>query len=83
MSADFLDLVRGVAETTGRNVPFKDLFWTLRSMLLPALELLRCPVPEADVYHTVATGYAGLLGAKFSYFTRKPFLVTEHGIYTR
>lgn len=83
MSADFLDLVQGLAETTGRNVPFKDLFWTLRSMLLPALELLRCPVPEADVYHTVATGYAGLLGAKFSYFTRKPFLVTEHGIYTR
>lgn len=83
MSADFLALVRSLAETTGRNVPFKDLFWTLRSMLLPALELLRCPVPEADLYHTVATGYAGLLGAKFSYFTRKPFLVTEHGIYTR
>ena len=83
MSADFLFLVQSLAETTGRNVPFKDLFWTLRSMLLPALELLRCPVPEADVYHTVATGYAGLLGAKFSYFARKPLLVTEHGIYTR
>ncbi len=83
MSADFLALVQSLAESSGRNVPFKDLFWTLRSMLLPALELLRCPVPEADVYHTVATGYAGLLGAKFSYFARKPFLVTEHGIYTR
>ena len=83
MSADFLSLVQGLAESTGRNTPFKDLFWTLRSMLLPALELLRCPVPEADVYHTVATGYAGLLGAKFSYFAQKPYLVTEHGIYTR
>lgn len=83
MSSDFLTLVQDLAGRTGRNVPFKDLFWTLRSMLLPALELLRCPVPEADIYHTVATGYAGLLGAKFSYFTRKPFLVTEHGIYTR
>lgn len=83
MSADFLSVVRDLAEGDGRNTPFKDLFWTMRSMLLPALELLRCPVPEADVYHTVATGYAGLLGAKFSYFSRKPLLVTEHGIYTR
>jgi len=31
----------------------------------------------------VATGYAGLLGAKFKYETGKPFIVTEHGIYTR
>lgn len=83
MSEDFLALARGLAETTGCNTPFKDLFWTLRSMLLPALELLRCPVPEADVYHAVATGYAGLLGAKFSYFAHKPLLLTEHGIYTR
>lgn len=82
-SADFLSLVQRLAEGAGRNTPFKDLFWTLRSMLLPALELLRCPVPEADVYHAVATGYAGLLGAKFSYFTQKPYLLTEHGIYTR
>ena len=83
MSEEFLSLVQGLAEGPGRNTPFKDLFWALRSMLLPALELLRCPVPEADLYHTVATGYAGLLGAKFSYFAQKPYLVTEHGIYTR
>ena len=83
MSEEFLAIVQRLAEDTGRNTPFKDLFWTLRSMLLPVLELLRCPVPEADVYHTVATGYAGLLGAKFSYFAQKPYLVTEHGIYTR
>lgn len=83
MSEDFLALAETLARDTARNTPFKDLFWTLRSMLLPALELLRCPVPEADVYHTVATGYAGLLGAKFSYFAQKPYIVTEHGIYTR
>ena len=83
MSADFLALAAALAEGPARGAPFKDLFWTLRSMLLPALELLRCPVPAADVYHTVATGYAGLLAAKFSYFSKKPCLVTEHGIYTR
>ena len=83
MSADFLALVQNLAEGSRRDTPFKDLFWTLRSMLLPALELLRCPVPQADLYHAVSTGYAGLLGAKFSYFSQKPFVVTEHGIYTR
>lgn len=83
MSAEFLALVQSLAEGSRRNTPFKDLFWTLRSMLLPALELLHCPVPQADLYHAVSTGYAGLLGAKFSYFSQKPFVVTEHGIYTR
>ena len=83
MSGAFLEIVQRLAEQQGRNIPFKDLFWTLRSMLLPALELLRCPAPRADVYHTVATGYAGLLGAKFSRETGRPLLVTEHGIYTR
>lgn len=45
MSEEFLAIVQRLAEDTGRNTPFKDLFWTLRSMLLPALELLHCPVP--------------------------------------
>lgn len=83
MSEAFLSIVEELAQGPARNTPFKDLFWTLRSMLLPTLELLRCPVPQADLYHTVATGYAGLLGAKFSYFAHKPLIVTEHGIYTR
>lgn len=82
-SPSFLQIVQRLAEAEGRNTPFKDLFWTLRSMLIPALNLLRCPVPEADVYHAVATGYAGLLGARFRWVTGKPFFVTEHGIYTR
>ncbi len=82
-SPAFLHIVQRLAEGEARHMPFKDLFWTLRSMLIPALNLLRCPVPEADLYHAVATGYAGLLGARFRWATGKPFFVTEHGIYTR
>ncbi len=82
-SPAFLHIVQRLAEGESRNAPFKDLFWTLRSMLIPALNLLHCPVPEADLYHAVATGYAGLLGARFHWATGKPFFVTEHGIYTR
>ena len=83
MSDDFLDIIMELARDEYRNTPFKDTFWTIRSMLIPLLNLLKCPIPEADIYHTVATGYAGILGAKFKYFTKKPFIVTEHGIYTR
>ncbi len=83
MSMDFLDIITELCENEYKNTPFRDTFWTVRSILLPVLNLLKCPVPEADIYHTVATGYAGLLGAKFKAATGKPFLVTEHGIYTR
>ncbi|MDY6046605.1 MAG: GT4 family glycosyltransferase PelF [Anaerobutyricum sp.] len=83
MSDDFLDIIIELAENEYKNVPFKDTFWTIRSMLIPVLNLLKCEIPKADIYHSVATGYAGLLGAKFHYFTGKPYIVTEHGIYTR
>lgn len=83
MSAEFMKIVQQLAQDEYRNTPFKDLFWTLRSMLIPVLNLLKCPIPQADIYHTVATGYAGMLGAKFSFFTGKPLIISEHGIYTR
>ena len=79
----FLDLVMESCRDTYRQVPFNGVFWTIRSMLLPVLNLLQCHLPEADVYHAVSTGYAGLLGALFHHKTGKPFLITEHGIYSR
>lgn len=83
VSNEFLDIIMELADAEYKNTPFKDTFWTIRSMLIPMLNLLKCHIPEADIYHAVSTGYAGLLGAKFKYFTKKPYIVTEHGIYTR
>ena len=82
-SEAFLDIVMEAAEGYYLNTPFTDTFWTLRSMLLPVLNLLKCPAPRADIYHSVATGYAGVLAAKFRYRAGSPFILTEHGIYTR
>ncbi|MHC4884506.1 MAG: GT4 family glycosyltransferase PelF, partial [Planctomycetota bacterium] len=39
--------------------------------------------PRARIYHAACTGYAGFLGAKASLVAGSPFLLTEHGIYTR
>jgi glycosyltransferase involved in cell wall biosynthesis len=40
-------------------------------------------MPEADLYHSPSTGYAGVLAALASIKYNKPFVLTEHGIYTR
>lgn len=40
-------------------------------------------MPQADVYHSIATGYGGVLARLGSYKYHVPYLITEHGIYTR
>lgn len=70
-------------ETHYSREEFNPFFWTLRSMYMPLVHLMQHPSLEADVYHAVSTGYAGLLAmvGKFTY--RKPMVLTEHGIYAR
>ncbi|WP_281888886.1 GT4 family glycosyltransferase PelF [Paenibacillus sp. YYML68] len=62
---------------------FNAYFWTWRSMYLPAIYLLQQPYPEADIYHAVSTGYAGLIATYLRLQRRKPFVLTEHGVYAR
>lgn len=40
-------------------------------------------LPEADIYHSVATGYCGIIGSMAAEVYHKPFILTEHGIYCR
>lgn len=82
-SEAFLNIVMDACRDKYRLTPFNQVFWTIRSMLLPIFNILLCEIPEADIYHSVSTGYAGILGACFQYRTKKPYIVTEHGIYTR
>lgn len=79
----FVDLLAEICREKYPYTAFSDLFHTVRSMLLPLLCVMCCDVPEADVYHTIATGYAGVLARLGSYKYKVPFLLTEHGIYTR
>jgi len=62
---------------------FIDYFWTWRFVHLPVFQMLNAELPPAKIYHTVSTGYAGLVGvlAKFKY--QAPLLLTEHGIYAK
>ncbi|VVG72976.1 glycosyl transferase family 1 [Pandoraea apista] len=64
---------------------FTDYFWTIRAMHKPIWQLasIASALPPARMYHTVSTGYAGLLGAMLRMSTGRPLLVTEHGSYTK
>ena len=61
---------------------FLHYFWAWRALLGGLLSVLEFPLPKAGVYHTISTGYAGLLAARASIETGRPALLTEHGIYT-
>lgn len=82
-SKDLFDIIQELGKEQYPEIPFTKLYWSVRSMLLPLFWILKHPLPEADFYHSVSTGYAGVIGAYGKYLYNRPFVVTEHGIYTR
>lgn len=64
------------------NASFLDYFWAWRALLSGLLAVLETPLPQANVYHTISTGYAGMLAARATLETGRPSALTEHGIYT-
>ena len=62
--------------------PLLDFFWSWRFLARSLLAVVNTPLPNPRVFHAVSTGYAGLVGAYAKYVTKRPYIVTEHGIYT-
>lgn len=83
MGEDFFLAVRDCYKLQYPQIVFSDFLWTMRSIYLPFFLALRMEVPEADLYHCVATGYAGVLGSMARHFFGNRLLISEHGIYTR
>ncbi|MED1568638.1 GT4 family glycosyltransferase PelF [Bacillus paramycoides] len=83
MSRDLYDIIQELCIERYPQIPFTELFWSVRAMLLPLFWLLKNPVPEADIYHSASTGYAGVVAGLGKYMHDKPYVLTEHGIYTR
>lgn len=83
MSAECLDMLIQICKEDYPYISFTDYFYTVRSMMLPEFYLLTKEVPKADIYHATATGYSGLLGSLAKWKYNRPFILTEHGIYTR
>lgn len=83
LSIDFYQIVSDVYKTYYEFTPFTEYLWAIRSMYLILFYLLSSKIPEADIYHSVCTGYAGVIGAYGKFLYDKPFILSEHGIYTR
>ncbi|MDQ8736273.1 GT4 family glycosyltransferase PelF [Paenibacillus sp. LHD-38] len=83
MSKDFFDILVELCQDKYAQVPFTEMFWTVRSMVLPLFQTIRSDIPKADLYHSVSTGYAGVVGALAKHLYGSPFVLTEHGIYSR
>ncbi|HHH51070.1 MAG TPA: DUF3492 domain-containing protein [Campylobacterales bacterium] len=68
------------------DIPFLDYFWSIRSILIPVWKMAKMAKfikHRGKIIHSPSTGYSGFLSALISYDTGKPFILTEHGIYTK
>jgi len=79
------DFINELYEKNAPDIPFIDYFWTVRNIHKPIWVLAEIVknLPQTKIYHSPSTGYAGFLGSLASYTTKRPFVLTEHGIYTR
>lgn len=82
-SEAFLEILTEICKRDFPYIAFSDAFHSVRSRLLPVLYLMGTKIPEAELYHSICTGYGGLLASMGAYIKKKPLLLTEHGIYTR
>ena len=61
--------------------PFTDYFWAWKSAHDMLFTTIGGEPPEADIYHAVSTGFAGMAALAAKIRRGKPFLLTEHGLY--
>ncbi|RWZ60550.1 DUF3492 domain-containing protein [Halobacillus fulvus] len=62
---------------------FIEYFYMWRGMFTPVIELMQYDFPQVDLVHAVSTGYAGLVASAMKKEQDIPFILTEHGIYSR
>jgi len=77
------DMLCSLYKKNDLGISFIDFFWTFRFSALPMLPLFTAEIPPAAIYHTISTGYAGILGAIAKIKSNAVLLLTEHGIYSK
>jgi glycosyltransferase involved in cell wall biosynthesis len=79
------DRICGAYQQSSGQCSFVDYFWTVRNMHGTIFKLAKIArkLPRARVFHSISTGYAGLLGTLMHNLTGRPLILTEHGIYTK
>lgn len=62
---------------------FNSYIWAVKSMITPLLNFIKDIDFDADVFHAISTGYAGIIGASLKLRYSKPLILTEHGLYVK
>ncbi len=68
------------------NIPFIDYFWAIRNIHLPIWKIVKLAKligNRGKLIHSPSTGFAGFLATLISNDRDVPFILTEHGIYTK
>ncbi|PBB06588.1 MULTISPECIES: GT4 family glycosyltransferase PelF [Salimicrobium] len=79
----FWHIVQNSYEEEKQSASFIEYLFMWKGMFSPVIELLQFDFPEVDLVQSVSTGYAGLIGAAMKQQQDIPFILTEHGIYSR
>lgn len=79
------DILGDVYSRFSPEESFVDFFWTARFLHLPLWQIwkARSRFPRARIYHSVSAGYGGFAAALAAHLHNSPFILTEHGIYTK
>ena len=64
------------------ELSFLDFFWSWRTLVGGFFSMMMVDIPEARCYHSICTGYAGILLSRIKHQTGAACVLTEHGIYT-
>lgn len=82
---DSWELLTSIYQNYLGDESFLNYFWSSRFLVQPAWQLIRAVerMPQAKVYHSLCTGYAGLAAAMAAEVNGARFLLSEHGIYVK
>ncbi len=71
------EIILDIYQRKAAGISFVDFFWTWRYSHFPLFQLLNAEIPEGRVYHTITTGWSGLLGVLAKMRYNRPLLLTE------
>lgn len=79
------DFIKKAYRRYSTDPSFVDYFWSVRTIHTPFWRLREVAglCPQARIYHSISTGYAGVLGAFLKHRNARPFMLSEHGIYVK
>ncbi len=60
---------------------FTDYYWAWKSAFDMLFTIIGSRAPQADIYHAISTGFAGIAAISASIRHNKPCILTEHGLY--